>query len=150
MPDPLWGPEVRADGTTFRLWAPGVDGLDLVLGDEARPMAAGGDGWWSLDVPGAGPGTDYAFRLPGGLTVPDPAARAQAGDVHGPSRMDVDGHAWRHETPARTWHEAVVCELHVGTFTPEGTFRAAIDKLPLLAEAGYTAIEIMPDRKSVV
>ena len=144
MPDPLWGPVVQADGTTFRLWAPGVDRLDLMLGEDARPMEAGPDGWWSRHVPGAGPGTDYAFRLPGGLTVPDPAARAQAGDVHGPSRIDVDGHAWRHETPARPWHEAVVCELHVGTFTPEGTFRAAIDKLPLLAEAGYTAIEIMP------
>ena len=139
-----WGPLVGTDGTTFRLWAPGVDRLELMLGDEAQAMEAAPDGWWSCDVPGVGAGTDYAFRLPGGLRVPDPAARLQAGDVHGPSRVEASDYRWHHESPRRPWHEAVICELHVGTFTPEGTFRAAIEKLPLLAESGYTAIEIMP------
>jgi malto-oligosyltrehalose trehalohydrolase len=138
-----WGPAIGPETTRFRLWAPGVDALELILDDGARPMRAAGDGWWQAEAP-ARAGDPYAFRLPSGLTVPDPAARAQAGDVHGPSRLVAPGHAWRHDGPRRPWEEAVICEIHIGTFTPEGTFRAAIEKLPLLAEAGYTAIDILP------
>ena len=142
MTDWTWGPQPGPDGTRFRLWAPGVEALTLVLEDD-HPMTATGDGWWEATAH-APHGTPYAFRLPDGATVPDPAARAQKGDVHGPSRVVVPAHAWRHESPRRPWHEAVICEIHVGTFTPEGTFRAAAAKMPLLAEAGYTGVEIMP------
>ena len=140
-----WGPVPGAGaGTTrFRLWAPRLDRLDLMLDGRAHPMIAGDDGWWSAEA-AAGPGTPYAFRLPDGLTVPDPASRRQRGDVHGPSLVPDDAYDWRHEGPRRPWHEAVICELHVGTFTPEGTYLAAADKMPLLAEAGYTAIELLP------
>jgi malto-oligosyltrehalose trehalohydrolase len=143
MAEYAWGPRIGADGTRFRLWAPGVEALELLCSDRAWPMEEAGDGWWQVDAPAA-PGKTYAFRLPSGLTVPDPAARAQAGDVHGPSRLVEPRHDWRHESPRRPWEEAVICEIHVGTFTPEGTFRAAIEKMPLLAEAGYTGIDILP------
>jgi malto-oligosyltrehalose trehalohydrolase len=143
MTDYAWGPVIGPETTRFRLWAPGVDALEVVHGGRALPMQRAGDGWWTAEAP-ARPGDAYAFRLPSGLVVPDPAARAQEGDVHGPSRLVEPRHEWRHESPRRPWEEAVICEVHVGTFTPEGTFRAAVDKLPVLAEAGYTGIDILP------
>jgi maltooligosyltrehalose trehalohydrolase len=83
--------------------------------------------------------------MPDGLAVPDPAARAQAGDVHGPSLLvDPRAYRWRTDWPGRPWAEAVIMEIHIGTFTPEGTFRAAAERLPHLAETGITAVEIMP------
>ena len=78
--------------------------------------------------------------------VPDPAARAQALDVHGPSRL-VDPEAYRWESPGwrgRPWEEAAILEIHVGTFTAEGTFRAAMARLDHVAATGFTAIELMP------
>ncbi len=106
-------------------------------------MAPAGDGWFAATAP-AGNGSAYAFRLPDGRVVPDPAARAQAGDVHGASRIVVPDYAWRHEAPDLPWEAAVLYECHVGTFTPEGTFRAAIGKLPHLADLGITALQILP------
>ncbi len=107
-------------------------------------MTPEGDGWFVLTVPGIGAGAQYGFVLEDGRMVPDPAARAQAGDVHGPSVVtDPRAFAWS-PWQGRRWHEAVILELHVGTFTAEGTFRAAIEKLPHLVETGITAIEIMP------
>ncbi len=87
-------------------------------------------------------GAEYAFLLPDGLVVPDPASRRQAGDVHGPSKLTAP----RHPKPwsGRPWEEAVIYELHIGTFTEEGTYAAAARELPRLAEIGFTAIEIMP------
>ncbi len=88
----------------------------------------------------------YGFRLADGRVLPDPAARAQMNDVHGLSRLvDPDAYVWHHsDWRGRPWAEAVILELHVGTFTPEGTFRAVIDKLPHLVETGVTVIELMP------
>ena len=84
--------------------------------------------------------------LPDGLRVPDPASRYQPEDVHGPSEVvDAAAYVWRDTGwRGRPWHEAVVYELHIGAFTPEGTFRGAIDKLDHLVALGVTAIEIMP------
>ena len=93
-----------------------------------------------------GPATRYSFVLADGMRVPDPAARAQIGDVHGPSRL-VDPHAYAWRTRGwrgRPWEEAVIYELHIGTFTPEGTFDGVRSKLDHLAELGVTAIELMP------
>ena len=113
--------------TTFRVWAPAAASVDVVIGAERRPLTAGAGGWWSADVPGAGPGTDYAFSLDGGESRPDPRSPWQPHGVHGPSRL-ID-HA------AFDWHDAgwrppplaaaVIYELHVGTFTPGGTFASA-------------------------
>jgi malto-oligosyltrehalose trehalohydrolase len=140
---PAWGAIPTETGTRFRLWAPGVETLELVLPDGPRAMEAEGDGWWSLTVH-APPGTEYAYRLPDGMEVPDPASRLQAGDVHGRSVVTSDAYDWQHPRPERPWHEAVIYELHIGTFTPEGTYRAAIDKLDHLAGLGVTAIDVLP------
>ena len=145
-----WGPRLAERGVEFRLWAPSVDALDLLIdgrdGPEVYPMNPAGDGWWRLTVERAGPGTRYRFRLPDGVTVPDPASRWQPEDVHGASEvLDPAAYAWRADGwSGRPWHEAVVYELHVGTFTPEGTYRAVIDKLDTLVDLGVTAVELMP------
>ena len=135
------------EGTTFRLWAPAHRRIDLAIeGFEPRPMAMLDGGWHELRVPEAGPGTLYRFRLPDGLMVPDPASRFQPRDVHGPSEV-VDPTAYRWADGAwsgRPWHEIVLYELHVGTFTPEGTFMAAAGRLDHLVRLGINAIEIMP------
>ncbi|WP_428980965.1 malto-oligosyltrehalose trehalohydrolase [Lichenibacterium dinghuense] len=134
-------------GTRFRLWAPAHPRIDLVIeGRDPLPMEDIGNGWRERVVRDAEPGTLYRFRLPDGLLVPDPASRFQPRDVHGPSEViDPTEYRWRDEAwEGRPWHEAVVYELHVGAFTPEGTFRAAIGKLDHLAAVGVNAVEVMP------
>ena len=137
----------EGEGTRFRLWAPAHERVDLLIeGEAARTLTALPEGWHELVVPDAAPGTRYRFGLPDGLRVPDPASRFQPDDVHGPSEVvDPTAYAWGDaDWAGRPWSEAVVYELHIGTFTPEGTFRAAIGKLDHLADLGVTAIEIMP------
>ncbi len=109
-------------------------------------MARAGGGWWQLDCTQAAQGSRYRFQIDGGLLVPDPASRANPDDVHGASRVvdplafDWDDGNWR----GRPWEEAVIYELHVGTFTPQGTFAGAQSKLDHLRELGVTAVELMP------
>ena len=146
-----FGAEVRGDGTTrFRLWAPSAEGVVLELespGEPRRlPMQARAGGWHETVTAHAPAGTRYRFRLPANLAVPDPAARASPLGVHGPSEVvDPRAHAWSDSGwRGRPWHEAVLYELHVGTFTPEGSFAAAAARLPELAALGITAVELMP------
>jgi len=142
-----WGAEYRGNGEVrFRVWAPGAPTLGLRLTSADMTMQPCADGWYELTVPDVAPGADYSFVLPDGTCLPDPAARAQAGDVHGPSRVvDPSSYSWSDSAwHGRPWREAVVYELHIGTFTPEGTFSAAAEKLDHLAALGVTAIEIMP------
>ncbi len=138
---------VEGGGVRFRLWAPKAESLELVLdgGDQPMSMDRQEDGWYELKVAEAHAGTRYKFRLPDGRTVADPASRYQPEDVEGPSEViDPAAYAWRPtEWRGRPWAETVIYELHVGTFTPEGTFRAAIGKLPHLRDLGVTAIEVM-------
>ncbi|MCK0195805.1 malto-oligosyltrehalose trehalohydrolase [Ancylobacter sp. 6x-1] len=141
---PRFGPLVTGRGTLFRLWAPGADGVELLL-DGASPAAMMRDaaGMFMRDVPAAGPGTAYMFRV-AGHDVPDPASRGQRVDVEGWSVVPAPV---PHDTPARVvrpWHEAVIAEVHVGSATPEGTFRALIDRLDHYRDAGYTVIELLP------
>ena len=143
MPDQHWGPRHGPDGTTFRLWAPGLESLTLELEHVAHPMARDDRGWFRVTVP-ARSGDAYGFRLPDGRLIPDTAAHAQIGDVHGRSRVVIPEHDWRHAAPDTPWEAAVVYECHIGTFTPEGTFRAAIAKLDHLVELGVTVLELMP------
>lgn len=142
------GAEWRSgEGTLFRLWAPKHDTIHLVIdGHPDRPMQVGPEGWKELMVPEARPGARYRFRLPDGLLVPDPASRFQPDDVHAASEVvDPFAFAWTDAGWAgRAWNEVVLYEIHVGAFTPEGTFRAAIDKLDHLVRLGVTAVEIMP------
>ena len=137
-------------GVEFRLWAPAVERVELCLGADndfatfAMPRHDGG--WHALRVPEARAGALYRFVIDDGLAVPDPASRFQPQDVRGPSEVidpaafDWPDAAWR----GRPWHETVLYELHVGTFTPEGTYAGVAAKLDHLAALGVTAIELMP------
>ena len=142
-----WGAEYIAPGTVrFRLWATSQQQVTLRLNDEELLMNPAGDGWFERIVDGIAPGAEYCFILADGMAVPDPASRAQQGDVSGPSLVsDPARYVWRNsDWRGRPWEESVVYELHIGTFTAEGTFQAAIEKLPYLADLGITIIEVMP------
>lgn len=142
-----WGAEfISGDVVRFRVWAEGQQQLTLRLAERDLRMTAVGNGWFQIDVPGVTHGTEYQFVLQDGMAVPDPASRAQKGDVNGPSVV-IDPGRYQPINPdwaGRPWEETVIYELHIGTFTPQGTFRAAIDKLPYLAELGITQLEVMP------
>ena len=107
-----------------------------------RPDETGG-GFWAGEVP-ASPGDDYRFVLDGGDAWPDPCSRWQPEGVRGPSRI-LDTSAFEIEAgPGLTLDELVLYELHVGTFSPEGTFDGVVPRLAGLRELGVTAIELMP------
>jgi 1,4-alpha-glucan branching enzyme/maltooligosyltrehalose trehalohydrolase len=140
-------------GIRFRLWAPAARQVELRLKNGADkeialPMHPLADGWFQIVTSSlqATPGTLYHYRLDDGLNVPDPASRANPQDVHGSSQVvDATAFIWQDDDwQGRPWHEAVIYELHLGTFTDEGTFTAAMQRLDYLAELGITAIELMP------
>ena len=145
------GAEYRVGhGTHFRVWASAARGVDVVFEGEGAPapvpLQHEGDGYFSAWVTEAGAGVRYRLRLDGGEALPDPASRWQPEGPHGPSEVVApDAYAWtdgdwRGVTP----HGQVLYELHVGTFTPEGTYAAAERHLPFLQDLGITVIELMP------
>lgn len=142
-----WGAEfIREGAARFRIWAPAVPSLGIDLGGETFPMGDIGNGWYEFFAEGMTPGTRYNFILPDGTRIADPASRGQVGGAGGASLL-IDPTSYRWSVPdwqGRPFEEAVIYELHVGTFTQEGTFRAAIDRLDHLQEIGITAVEIMP------
>ncbi|AJC82810.1 malto-oligosyltrehalose trehalohydrolase (plasmid) [Rhizobium etli bv. phaseoli str. IE4803] len=147
MTKTTFGPAFSEDGILFRLWAPLHESVSLrIEGADPRPMQADDDGWHRCMVADAGAGTRYRFLLPDGLEVPDPASRFQPQDVHGPSEVvDLSDYRWKTNAwTGRPWEEMVIYELHIGCFTPQGTFRAAIDRLDHLHQLGVTALQIMP------
>ena len=143
-----FGAEVRNGGTRFKIWAPKCRRLKLRIKGRRSllDMESMGDGWHRLDVDGVKAGTRYKYVLPDGLEIPDPVSRYQPDDVHGfsevvdPSVFKWTDMGWN----GRPWEEAIIYELHVGTFTEEGSFQAAIAKLDHLVALGITAIQIMP------
>ena len=145
---------LEGGGTRFRLWAPSAERIDLVIDGSTRaelPMRKVDGGWYENVVSNIGVGARYAFRVNGGLTVPDPASRSNPDDVHAASEVidpfDFDwqeGEGKESEWKGRPWEETVIYELHLGTFTPEGTLTAAERRLDYLADLGVTAIELMP------
>ena len=140
------GPVVTPHGVVFNLWAPSAQAVELLeQGQQARPMPKDTDGWYQIISNTAKVGTRYQFRINGDLIVPDPASRFQPDDVGNPSEV-VDTVALRDTVlyVGRPWPEAVIYELHVGTFSPEGTYAGVEKKLPYLKELGITAIELMP------
>jgi malto-oligosyltrehalose trehalohydrolase len=144
-----WGALVLDDGSVrFRLWAPGCASIELLIEGHEEPLRlhAHADGWHELITQRAEAGSRYRYRLPDGMTVPDPASRFQPDDVQGASEViDHRSARWRNESwRGRPWHTAVIYELHVGAFTAEGTFAAIVDRLPQLAKLGVTAIQLMP------
>jgi malto-oligosyltrehalose trehalohydrolase len=143
------GAHVLGDGRVrFRLWAPPCDSVQLELHGIRNlvPLERAGGGWHETVTELAQAHSRYRYVLPDGTRVPDPASRFQPHDVHGESEViDPSDYAWKTaDWRGRPWSEVVVYELHVGTFTPEGTFLAAIGKLDHLVQLGVTAIEIMP------
>ena len=143
-----FGTRLLSRGVQFRLWAPlakavllKLHDLDLVVEMTPKPH-----GWHEVDVPTAAPGMLYCFVLEDGTEVPDPASRFQPKDVDGPSEIiDPRAFPWTDaDWHGRPWEETIFYELHVGTFTPEGTFRAITDKLDYLVDLGITAIELLP------
>ncbi|MGZ3678250.1 MAG: malto-oligosyltrehalose trehalohydrolase, partial [Ktedonobacterales bacterium] len=132
--------------TTFCVWAPNAHRVAVQTLGERVPMNAGERGWWRVEVATATPGTDYQFVLDGGEALPDPRSQWQPHGVFGPSRV-VD-HSLFHWNDAG-WQappleSALIYELHVGTFTPAGTFDAAIARLDHLKDLGVTHVELMP------
>ncbi len=147
-----FGAAILADGSArFRLWAPGAGQVELCLepgvnNPRCLPMTADSDGWFALTTTRAHSGSRYLYHIDGEHFVPDPASRFQPEDVHGPSEL-IEPLAWRWSDSSwrgRPWHEAVIYELHVGTFTAAGGFAAVRAKLDYLARLGASAIELMP------
>ena len=145
-----FGAQYGEGATRFRLWAPGSDFVRLALGREAPrmiDMAREAGGWHAVTVEGVRPGDAYAFQVnDDGPSVPDPASRSNPWDVNAPSAVvdpaafEWDDGGWK----GRPWREAVVYEMHVGTFTREGTFAAAIERLDHLRDVGITCVELLP------
>jgi len=128
-----------------RVWVPAARSVEVEVLDGPRAALEREErGYWRGPVPGP-PGTRYGFRLDGGDLLPDPASRSQPEGVHGPSAVVDPDFAWEHdgfEAPAR--EQTVLYELHVGTFTPQGTFDAVRPHLGRLAALGVTTIELLP------
>ncbi|HEX2698722.1 MAG TPA: malto-oligosyltrehalose trehalohydrolase [Acidimicrobiales bacterium] len=132
--------------TTFRVWAPKAAVVELDLSGRRVSMAAMAGGWHAADVRDAAPGTDYGYALDGGPVLPDPRSPWQPAGVDGPSRtVDHAAFPWT-DAAWRGVHlpSAVLYELHVGTFTAEGTFDAVVGRLDHLRDLGVDAIELMP------
>jgi maltooligosyltrehalose trehalohydrolase len=131
---------------TFRVWAPLPKKLEVMVDKLRFPMTADENGWWTAEVPCAQPACDYGFILDGEGPLPDPRSAWQPHGIEGPSRVIDHGEF--------TWTDAnwgppplstsVIYELHIGTFTPHGTFDAAIEKLDHLVGLGVTHVELMP------
>jgi malto-oligosyltrehalose trehalohydrolase len=145
-----FGAELTSAGVRFRLWAPNARRMELMLtvngAERALPMEARPAGWYEIVTTEAQAGSLYRFRIDGDLKFADPASRFNPQDAQGPSAVvdpcafDWPDGAWR----GRPWHEAVVYELHVGTFTAEGSFAGVERRLDYLADLGITVIELMP------
>ncbi|MBI4660757.1 MAG: malto-oligosyltrehalose trehalohydrolase [Verrucomicrobia bacterium] len=131
---------------TFRVWAWWPRKVEVQAGHQRYAMRRGRDGWWTAKVASARPGTDYGFVLDGQGPFPDPRSAWQPKGVHGLSRL-VDHRSFRWSDggiQAQPLASAVIYELHIGTFTPEGTFEAAIEHLDHLVQLGVTHVELMP------
>lgn len=144
------GAEPGPDGVRFRVWAPGAERVEVVIygpaADAAHALEPEDGGYHSATLPGVAPDARYRYRLDGGDAYPDPASRFQPEGVHGPSQV-VDPRAFEwddRDWPGIRMEDLVVYELHVGTFTPAGTFAAAAERLTEIAALGVTAVEVMP------
>jgi maltooligosyltrehalose trehalohydrolase len=145
-----FGATAERGGVTFRVWAPAAQRVSVVIESGSafgeHRMSPEGDGGFSTHVATAAAGDRYRLRMDDGDPLPDPASRFQPDGVHGPSEIVDPGAfawsdgAWRGIDPAT----AVFYELHVGTFTPEGTFAGAALKLRYLKDLGVTVVELMP------
>ncbi|MBW7973730.1 malto-oligosyltrehalose trehalohydrolase [Bradyrhizobium sp. BR 10289] len=140
------GPQILDHGVIFSLWAPSAHSVELLeAGRPPQKMPRDAEGWHQLLSPTAHVGTRYQFRINSDLVVPDPASFFQPDDVGAPSEV-VDTAVLRDSIlySGRPWAEAVIYEIHVGTFSAEGTYAGVEKRLPYLRDLGITAIELMP------
>jgi len=139
---PLGALPLRSGATRFAVWAPAAESVAVRL-DRDHPLEPGGDGFWTGEAP-AVPGDDYRFVLDGDDAWADPCSRRQPEGVLGPSQV-LDTSTFELDPgPGLALDELVLYELHVGTFSPDGTFDGVIPRLAGLRELGVTAIELMP------
>ncbi len=146
---PRLGPRLTPDGAwEFLLWAPTTDSVSIHFseGNQLVAMTPTKHGYHRAEIKGLKTGATYRYRLDDGRELPDPTSRFQPEGVHGPSQL-VDTQAFRWSD--QSWkgialERSVIYELHVGTYTPEGTYEALIGHLPRLAELGITTVELMP------
>ena len=141
-----FGAEVLGDGgVRFRLWAPGAHQVSLLIENREIEMRQAHEGWYEATEK-ARPGTLYKYRIDARHEVPDPASRFQPQDAEGPSEViDPQAFEWGDEGwRGRPWQEAVIYELHVGTFSSQGRFGGVASKIPYLKDLGVTALELMP------
>lgn len=144
---PALGAEPDRRGVSFAVWAPTHDRVEVLLEDGVRvALRKDADGFHRGRVEGIGAGARYRVALDGGPAFPDPVSRFQPEGVHGPSEVvDPRAFAWTDaDWPGLDLSALSIYELHVGTFTPEGTFDALRRCLPYLAELGVSAVELMP------
>ncbi|MDL5158647.1 malto-oligosyltrehalose trehalohydrolase [Actinomycetospora termitidis] len=131
------------DGT-FSVWAPAAGSVSVVVDGATWPMAAD-EGWWTATVEGAGPGSRYAYAIDGADPLPDPRSRRQPDGVHAASQVWAPGSVLPDDGwTGRSLAGSVIYELHVGTFTPGGTFDSAVERLDHLADLGVTLVEVLP------
>ncbi len=132
---------------SFEVWGPNAEKLDLVLNGVEYAMRPGDGGWWHpVDPIDWRPDLDYGYRIDGGAVVPDPRSRRQPDGVHALSRtFDPAGHEWADAAwRGRELQGSIIYELHLGTFTPEGTLDSAIGRLDHLVQLGVTCVELLP------
>jgi maltooligosyltrehalose trehalohydrolase len=140
------GANVVDGGVQFRVWAPDAQRIDVQIEDVLFPLVREDGGVWYGFVPGIAAGVRYRYRIDDRGAFPDPYARSQPDGPHGPSEIvDPDTFAWHDEAwPGLPPDGLVIYELHVGCYTPEGTFEALIDELDALKRLGVNAVELMP------
>lgn len=148
-PFPWWypvGAQLDESGAYFRVWAVGHKSVTAVIDDREHALIADAPGYFSGHVPRLGTNNMYGFMVDGKGPFPDPASRFQPNGPHGPSQcVDASKYTWTDES----WEGVklvgqIVYEMHVGTFTREGTWQSALRRLPALADLGVTLLEVMP------
>src|SRR6476660_4624917 len=147
------GPLIGESGTAFRVWAPERKRIELVLVDsdcreqQTVPLSRDADGYFSKHVEGVAAGALYYYRIDAdSRNYPDPASNFQPQGVHGPSQViDHRQFAWTDQNwPGVKMRGQIIYELHIGAFTAEGNWEAAIEKLPHLRDVGITLLQVMP------
>jgi maltooligosyltrehalose trehalohydrolase len=139
------GAEVVPGGVHFRVWAPEHKKIEILIEGKGHDLEREKSGYWSGFVTGAAVGTRYSYRIKGEGHYPDPASRYQPEGPHKASAVVDPDFAWTDSGwTGLAPTGQVIYELHIGTFTPEGTWAAAAAKLPYLASTGITVVEVMP------
>lgn len=131
--------------TRFRVWAPNARKMAICVNGKERPMNREDKGFWHIDIEGLKQPILYAYKIDGKGPFPDPASRFQPEGVHGRSQLWQDDYAWQDNNwQAPELKNAIIYEMHVGTFSPQGTYAGAMQKLEYLVQLGVTHVELLP------